>query len=271
MPLRTNRFAGLSRAIARVLFGLFLLQFTLVWARLWLPFPLLGSARWPEGLLVVLAAASTLASLTRRLPGQNVMLAAVLIAGLGGAVQSLGALTALPFGPYVYTENIGQRLFEPLPWTVPLLWLLAILASRATARLVLRPWRLTPAYGYWLLGLTVGLVVFLDFGLEPFATQVKHYWFWNPTKTTLAWYSTPWVNFVGWAVSAFLILAFATPALINKKPGNQPQEYYSVIVWLLMNLLFATGAAVHGLWPATVVIGLGSAVVAVLALCGARH
>ena len=271
MALRSNRFAGWAPKVHRVLFILFLLQFTLVWARLWLPWPLFGHARWPEGLLVVLTTAALLAALTRQLPGQNVMLASVMIALIAGGVQSLGALTAIPFGPYVYTESIGQPLFHPLPWVVPVVWLAVILASRGVARLTLRPWRKTRTYGFRLIGLTTLLVVLLDVGLEPFATQVKHYWFWNPTKLRFDWYTAPWINFFGWAVTTLLILAFATPSLINKKPMQQPPPDYSpLVVWLLFNLLFATGAAVHQLWPALGVISLISVSVAVFAVRGGR-
>ena len=271
IALRNDRFSGLAPKVRRVLFGLFLLQFALVWARLWLPWPLLGNARWPDGLLVVLTTATLLASLTRQLPGQNVMLASVIIAFLAGVFQTLGTLTAIPFGPYVYTDEIGQQLFHPLPWAVPLVWVAVILASRGVARLMLRPWRKTQNYGFRLIGLTILLVVLLDVGLEPFATSVKHYWFWNPTKLKFDWYSTPCVNFLGWAVTALLILAFATPSLINKKPMPQPPpDYSSLTVWLLMNLLFATGAAVHRLWPAVGVIILISVAAGVFAVRGAR-
>ena len=126
-----------------------------------------------------------------------------------------------------------------------------ILASRGVARLMLRPWRKTQNYGFRVIGLTTALVVLFDVGLEPFATRVKRYWFWNPTKLRLDWYAAPGVNFFGWAVTTLLILAFATPALINKKPGPPPPpDYIPLVVWLLFNLLFATGAAVHHLWPA---------------------
>jgi uncharacterized membrane protein len=271
IALRSNRFSGWAPRIHRVLFGLFLLQFVLVWTRLWLPWPLLGSARWPDGLLVMLTTATVVASLTRELPGQNVMLASTIIAFIAGAAQSLGALTAIPFGPYTYTEHIGQQLFYPLPWAVPLMWIVVILVSRGVARLTLRPWRKTQTYGFRLIGLTTLLVVLLDAGLEPFATSVKHYWLWTPTKIRLDWYSAPWVNFLGWAVTALLILAFATPSLINKKPRPQPPpEYAPLVVWLLLNFLFATGAAVYHLWPAVGVIALGSLVVAFFALRGAR-
>jgi uncharacterized membrane protein len=271
ITLRTNPLPSWAPAIHRVLLGLFLVEFALVWTRLWLPWPLLGSVRWPDGLLVVLTTASLVASLSRQLPGQNVILASIIIAFIAGAVQSLGALTAIPFGPYVYTEHIGQQLFYPLPWAVPLMWIAFILASRGVARLTLRPWRKTKDYGFRLIGLTTLLVVLLDFGLEPFATRVKHYWFWTPTKLKFDWYTTPWVNFFGWAVTALLILAFATPSLINKKPGHHsPPDYSPLVVWLLLTLLFATGAAVHHLWPALGLISLGSLVVTVFAIRGAR-
>ena len=271
IPLRSGRFSGLAPKVQRVLLGLFVLQFALVWTRLWLPWPLLGGVRWPDGLLVVLATASVLASLARQLPGQNVMLAAILIAFIGGAAQCLGAWTAIPFGPYVYTEDIGQQLFNPLPWAIPLLWITAILASRGVARLALRPWRKTSNYGFRLIGLTTLLVVLLDLGLEPFAVRVKHFWLWNPTKLKLDWYGAPWINSFGWAVTTLLILGFATPSLINKKPGPQPPpDYAPLAVWLLINLLFATGAAVHHLWPALGLISLYSVAVTVFALRGAR-
>ena len=267
----SNRFSGLAPKVHRVLFGLFLLQLTLVWARLWLPGLLFGNARWPDGLLLVLTTATVLASLTRQLPGQNVMLASIIIAFIAGVAQTVGALTAIPFGPYVYTEHIGQQLFYPLPWAVPLIWIASMLASRGVARLMLRPWRKTQTYGFRLIGLTILLVLVLDAGLEPFATLVKHYWFWNPTKLKLDWYGAPWVNFLGWAVTALFILAFVTPSLINKKPRPQPPPDYSPLaVWLLLNVLFATGVAVHHLWPAAGLIALGSLVVAVFAVRGAR-
>jgi len=269
VPLRQAPFAGWAAKIHRILFALFLLQWVIVWTRLWLPRPIFGDTRWPDALLLVIAAATLLASLACLLPGQNVMLAGVVIAFVSGAVATLGALTAIPFGPRIYTDAIGRQLFDPLPWTIPMIWLVALLASRGTARLVLRPWRNTPNYGYWLIGTAALLVVVLDLGLEPFAVQVKHFWRWIPTRIRLDWYTAPCVNFLAWGVTALLILAFATPALINKRPMPQPPpDYHPLIVWLLINLLFATGAAANQLWLAFAVICAGSLAVAVLAVRG---
>jgi uncharacterized membrane protein len=269
IPLRANLFPGLAPKIHKALLVLFLVQFTLVWLNLWTGFPGFGNARWPDGVLLILAAATTLCSLTRQLPAQNVMLASVIVVFITGAVQTLGALTAIPFGPYVYLPAIGQHLFEPLPWAVPIIWLVAILCARGVGRLMLRPWRKTRYYGFWLMGITAALVVLFDFGLEPFATRVKQFWFWSPTRAGLYWYSTPWVNFIGWAATALVILAFATPSLINKKPVKHPPDYHPLVVWLLVNLLFATGAITHQFWGAAAFVVAHCIVAAVFAVRGA--
>jgi len=267
IPLRAVPFPGWGQKVYRWIFALFLIQFVLVWSSLWAPWPNFGNARWPDGLLVVLAAATTLVSLTRQLPAQNVMLASAIIVVIAGAVHTLSALSGIPFGPCRYTKRVGQVLFEPLPWAVPLVWVIAILNARGVGRLVLRPWRKARNYGFWLMGLTTFLVVLFDLGLEPFATQVKHFWEWGPSRAGLYWYTTPWVNFVGWVVTALLILAFATPSLINKKPVKPPPDYHPLVVWGLVNGLLITGAVSHGLWVAA---GMGSAGVVLVVIFASR-
>src|ERR1051326_7842663 len=140
---------------------------------------------------------------------------------------------------------------------------------RGVGRLILRPWRKTRSYGFLLMGLTVALIVLFDLGLEPFATQVKKFWFWAPTRAGIYWYSTPWVNFFAWAGTGLLILAFATPTLINKKPVSQPPDFHPLIIWLLVSLLFATGAIANRLWAAAAVIVAHSLITAIFAVRGA--
>jgi uncharacterized membrane protein len=270
IPLRTDPFAGSAEKVNTVLFTLFLIEFLIVWLRLWLGASLFGERRWPEGLFLVLATATTLAWVARQLPGQNVMAASLTIAFIAGAVESIGAVSSIPFGPYLYTGEIGQQLFYPLPWAVPMMWIVMVLISRGVARLILRPWRKVRTYGFWVIGLAVLLVVLLDFGLEPFATRVKHFWLWQATKTPLSWYTAPWVNFLGWAVTTLLILAFATPWLINKKAVKQPPDYQPLILWLLLNFLFGSGAVAQRLWPAVGLVLVSSIVVSIFAVRGAR-
>jgi len=272
MPLREKRFEGWPAAIHRVLFGGFVLQLGLVMARFWMPHLWFGEAHWPDGLLVVLAAAATLAWLTTQLPGQNVMLAGIIIGFIAGAIESVGALTGVPFGPKSFTSNIGQELFHPLPWAMPVVWLILVLNARGVARLLLKPWRRTPNYGFWLIGLASGLVAFVQLGLDPYANRVKHFWIWAESKTSLQWYTAPWVNFISCLVTATIILAFATPSLINKSPAKTPPspDWQPLALWLLLNALLAAGALANQLWPAAIVVLVGSAAIAAIAVWNGR-
>lgn len=234
--------------------------------------PLPGKAGWAEALLVVTLTVSTLMSLARQLPGQNVLLAAAIIAVLGGIAHGVNALTAIPFGPLAYGEGCGPKLFGTLAWPLPALWIILVLNSRGVARLIVRPWRKLKNYGFWLIGITTALVILLDLGLEPFATRANSYWLWLPTTFPVTWHQSPLTNSLGWLVSTLLILAFATPPLINKQSRSRkaPPDYQPLIVWLLLLVLFATGAVVHQLWTAAgfcLVAGMGTAF---FALRGAR-
>jgi hypothetical protein len=149
-----------------------------------------------------------------------------------------------------------------------MLWVVLLLNARGTARLVLHPWRQNRGYGFWLLGLATGLVVLLEVGLEPFATQVEPYWTWRPTRLPPDWYSAPLVNFLAWAVVSLLLLVFVTPALLNKKPVKLPPDFHPLVVWTLLNVLFLTGALTHHLRAAALVVAAQTVGVGVAALYG---
>jgi uncharacterized membrane protein len=248
----------------------FAATFVLVAVMLFKPLKLPGDAGWPEALLLVSGVACTITSATRRLPLQNVLLATFIIIVIGGAVQSLGAMTDMPFGPFRFGPGIGSEIFNTLPWAVPLIWVLAVLNSRGVARLILRPWRKVSGYGFWLTGITAALTLLFDFALEPFASRVRHYWIWMPTKLPVTWEGAPVSNFLGWAAVAALIAVVIAPALINKQPGkkNVP-DFHPFAVWLGAILLFATGCALQGLLAATVADGVLAAVIIVFAIRGA--
>ena len=224
-----------------------------------------------DAALLVLAAVASLSALARQLPLQNVLLAAAITALIGGAAHGLSARTGIPFGPFFFNENAGPKLFDCLPWALPLLWIVALFNSRGVARLALRPWRKTKNYGWWLIGLTAALAVGFDLALEPVAAHVKHFWLWEPTKIRATWYGASPLNFLGWAVVALLILAFTTPSLIKKQPGGpSAPDFAPLALWLGALLLFAVGAAAAGLWPAVLLDALIAGAATFFALRGAK-
>jgi len=150
--------------------------FALVLAANGLSLHLPASPGWPEALLILLVTVSTISALARQLALQNVLLAAFIIALMGGAVHALGATMEIPFGPFQFGPEAGPQLFKTLPWAMPLIWVAAILNSRGVVRLILRPWRKIRSYGFWLIGLTAVLTMLFDLAFDPFASRVKHYW-----------------------------------------------------------------------------------------------
>jgi len=254
----------------RLLVVLLAAAFALVLAANGLPLNLPGKPGWPEALLLLLATAGTLAALARQLPLQNVLLAAFVIALMGGAAHALGVKLGIPFGPFLFGAEAGPQLFKTLPWGMPLLWVVVLLNSRGVARLILRPWRKIRSYGFWLIGLTALLALLFDLALDPFATRAKHYWLWLPTKFPVTWLGAPLVNFFSWAAVSLLILAFVTPALINKGPRQSAPDFHPLAVWLGAILLFGVAAGLRGVWPAVALDGALIVPAAVFAIRGGR-
>jgi uncharacterized membrane protein len=227
--------------------------------------------RFVQGALPVAAAVLTIANLIRRLPVENAIMAGIYVAGISGVVQIIALKTGIPFGSFAYTDDCGARLFGLLPWTIPLLWLVFVLNSRELARLILRPWRKTEYYGLWVMGLASILTVALDMELEPFATQINHFWIWNQPAGTTAWHGSPWVNFLGWFITTLVILFITTLWLINKKPVKQePPDYAPLLIWLALNFFFVTIHFQHHFMLAAC-FGLATGIIiTVMALRGAR-
>ena len=248
--------------------------FLVVWLAnallLWLRVELPSNGRWVEALFPLLAVATTLLALGRRLPLQNVLTAACLILAMSAGILAVGVATGFPFGPIAFGDLLGDKLFRVVPWSLPLLWVVLIINGRGVARLMMRPWRKTNFYGFWVIGLTCLLVVGFDFGLEPFAVQAKGYWVWPLGRGIASWYTAPWANFLAWFIMTLAILTFTIPWLINKQPIKQPMDYHPLIVWLLLNALIVSGNALHQLWPAVVLGAVVTGVAALFAIRGAR-
>ena len=226
-----------------------------------------------DALTLTLAAVASVAALNRQLPLQNVLPAALITAAVGGLAHGFSANQnfSIPFGPIVFSPAFGAKIFNTIPWPILMLWVVAIFNARGMARLILRPWRKVKNYGFWLIGLTAVLAVAFDVALEPFAWHVKHFWLWQPTRLPITWQGTTLLNFFGWLFVSALILAFATPSLIKKQPGNPSQpDLHPLAVWLGAFVLFTAGAAGAGLWWPVGVDAAIAVVTTVFAVRGAQ-
>lgn len=230
-----------------------------------------GTPDAPLLALILLAALNTLTAMARQLSWQYVLPAAALTAFLGSAAFVSSLYSGIPLGPLIFGPASGESITSKLPWSVPLLWVLVVFNSRGVGRLILRPWRKMKTYGFWLIGLTVLLSLLFDLGMDPFLARLNHYWLWQPTKFNFTWQGAPLSNFLGWPVVTLFILAFATPLLIKKQPGQRSApDYHPLILWVGALVLFAVAAGRHGLWAPAVMDGVLIVTVLVPAIRGAR-
>jgi uncharacterized membrane protein len=246
------------RPLHWALFAAFCLAYLLVLIRVWRPgWIVAGDSHLPEAVLLLTALGTLLVSASLQLAGQNVLLAASIIVVISLATEAMGTRFGIPFGPFLFSEAFSPKIFGIVPWGMPLLWVVFLLASRGVGRLILRPWRKSRTYGYRLLALTVLMVVLLDVAFEPYAGRVAHLWFWSPSKARMFWYECPWTNFLGWAVTATIILAFATPALVNKRPSKRPPDFHPLYIWGMMLLLLLCINLTQHFWAAAgLIVGM---------------
>jgi len=209
-----------------------------------------GVGRWSAGAFFVFSSFAILCCLGHRLPPQN--LCAVLLVSWASA--SLGLILAVKSHVFLdavtYADGFGPRMLGIVPWQLPFLWLALVLSSRETARLILRPYRRDPHYGYWLVGLAALLVLGLDLVLQPFAVRVAGWWRFETSPAASSWLGVPWIVFPTNIVLTLLVLLFASPWLIAKRAIPTARNLCPLMVWLLLNLCLLIGGTVAGLWLA---------------------
>jgi len=229
-----------------ILFGLFLAQWFLVWTGLLSQQTTLSPLHWPEGLLVLLAAGNTLATLACELPWQNVLAVSVLLMLVCSASEGLAVFAGAPAARFVTPVST---------WAVPLVWLVAILNARGIARVALFRWRKSRVNGLWLIGLTALLFVLFGIGLHFFCAA----------HLTLPPTTISWLHLLYWWVIAALALVTTSPWLIDKRPLERLPARQPMIIWLLLNFLFASATWLAGYWPVTTIIVAANGIILVVA------
>lgn len=132
----------------------------------------------------------------------------VLAYGLSLSSELIGTGTGWPFGNYAYTSFLGYRVLDHVPFTIPLSWFYMGLASYMLGRAIVaaRGWQ--PALPLTL-GLGVWLLIVWDLVLDPAMAHedlAVRFWEWSETGP---YYGMPIQNYVGWAATGLLFMAFS--------------------------------------------------------------
>ncbi len=188
---------------------------------------------------------------------------------IGMIIPAIGEILALKFhyvGRYTYDRSLGPRIGGGLPLVVMLMWgifTVLIYWAALTAMIMISmndviayvdyatrdPQLESPMDMRLLLAFVVGLLGFLlDLVMDP-VMRDGGFWRWDRRANYILgrWYGIPWLNFIGWFVTLFVVIAvysqFFDPFEPLLYPKFQPPAHLLLaILYPLMAFDFAMTA-----------------------------
>jgi len=189
---------------------------------------------------------------------------AVVSSSLSLGFELFGTGTGWPFGNYAYTDFLGYKVLDRVPYTIPLSWFYMGFASYLlAATLIARFWSGRSTWAT--IGLATWLLTVWDLVLDPAMAHESlriQFWVWDETGP---YFGMPIKNFIGWSVTG-LVFMLASRALWREDVDAQRLSVNVPLVVYAANLAFAMVlSAGVGLWlpiVLAVVLGLVPAAIA---------
>ncbi len=170
----------------------------------------------------VLLALPALVALCAHLGPRRAAAAALAVSAFAYAIESVGVATGFPYGPFSYGEALGPKLFNLVPYLLPITYVPLVIGAVAAAW---GPRRLAPR-----VAIAALLLVLTDGVLDPGATALG-FWTWTEGGP---YYGVPLVNYAGWllsgAISAALLLSIGR-AHTPPPPGALDSAILSLAFW----------------------------------------
>lgn len=135
-------------------------------------------------------------------------------------MESLSIATGFPFGHYHYTENLGPKL-----GTVPLLIMPAYFAmcyvSWNLAHIVLDKFdhRADAVQRFAVPVIAAFIMVMWDLSMDPARSTLSQAWIWHDGGS---YFGVPFVNFMGWYLTVYLIFQIFALVLARQQPQRDP-------------------------------------------------
>ena len=232
--------------------------------------------KWGGQTTVVFGALAGLLHSIGRLGRKTAILVFVISFSISLSSELLGTSTGLPFGPYSYTNQLGYKILDLVPFNIPTSWFFMLYCSLAICG------RLLPAkndgVSRWWWALVAGFVLTAwDVSMDPAMVASVH-WLWHlpPTDNMPLWqniligghfYGMPLTNWLGWLLTGIIVarvmLMIVPPTTWAEKvsPSNFPLVLYGVAAVLPLGICIG-----RGLWMAFVLGAIAMVIPLVLAI-----
>ncbi|MDX1674448.1 MAG: carotenoid biosynthesis protein [Longimicrobiales bacterium] len=177
--------------------------------------------------------------------------------------ELMGTAFGIPFGPYSYTDLLGPKWLDLVPFLIPLSWFfMAVpaygLAARALGgreayalgRAAREATGRGGAFGRILLGSL--LLLAWDLTLDPAMSEVTRYWVWGEPGP---YYGMPLMNLFGWYVTGVVLMAVLEWLDARSWLGEGSTAWLAAFYGA--NLILPLGMTmVAGMWGAAVATAL---------------
>ena len=156
----------------------------------------------------------------------------VIVVAISNFFENLSILTGFPFGEYYYTDGLGPKIFL-VPIIITPAYLTTGYLSWVTAHMLFY----TPASAPSTPSVTAIpfiasiLMVSWDLTMDPFMSTSSKFWVW---KKGGSYFGVPFVNFLGWFLTVYLIfLCFALYLRSQAHSNNEPNKSVSKSFWVV--------------------------------------
>lgn len=172
---------------------------------------------------------------------------------IGLMMELIGTKTGFPFGTYFYTDLLGAKIMDSVPYFIPLSWYAMALLSYE----IVLQMRIPSALNRILYGSL--LMVLWDISLDP-AMSYAFGPFWEYPNGGF-FYGMPAQNLLGWFFSSFIIM-WGLDTLIHIKPSF---SHWSPRIWFL-NCFFPFCISLWSGYWAAFWVGLIATLIPLIAL-----
>ena len=139
--------------------------------------------------------------------------------GLSLTSELIGTGTGWPFGNYSYTDYLGYKVLDRVPFTIPLSWFYLGLAAYMLGTLLAS--RIGSRLTFWALFFGVWLLTAWDLVLDPAMADpslLVKFWTWHESGP---YFGMPIQNLVGWSVTGLLYMGVSRLLWReNMRPGR---------------------------------------------------
>jgi putative membrane protein len=167
-----------------------------------------------------------------------------------------GTSWGLPFGHYEYTDLLGFKLLDKVPWLIPMSWFFMGFAAYRLTIALLGPSATIDSFTATCtrLLLATGILLLWDVTLDPAMSKTTPFWIWEQEGS---YYGMPALNIFGWAVTGLAIMIAIDrlfgPIKTKQVPANFFVGLYATNLILPLGLL----AAVEAWIPLGLTVAMG--------------